>query len=331
MKDRIRRWLSHAGLVGFPLAYLACLILFASLTFPFRLLRDRIVATFNAQQRASGGSSELEVDDFGGYWLSGVRMKGIRLLSAPTEPGKPAGALEIDDLTVRYGLLPAIVGSREIAFDMIAFGGEATGTYSTQGKDVSMDISVDGIELGRVGPLVDIIGVPLKGKLSGTIHLVLPDGATSKGTGTISMTAKDVSVGDGKAKLKGALALPTIDVGPVSFLAEAKGGVLKVSKLLAGGKDLELQGDGRVLLRDAVADAICDVQIRFKVNDAYRGKNDIAASLFGAPGSAIPPLFELADPRIKQAKRADGFYGWTMRGALGRAEFVPAAGQAGKL
>ena len=259
---------------------------------------------------------ELEVDDFGGYWLSGVRMKGIRLLSAPTEPGKPAGALEIDDLTVRYGLLPAIVGSREIAFDMIAFGGEATGTYSTQGKDVSMDISVDGIELGRVGPLVDIIGVPLKGKLSGTIHLVLPDGATSKGTGTISMTAKDVSVGDGKAKLKGALALPTIDVGPVSFLAEAKGGVLKVSKLLAGGKDLELQGDGRVLLRDAVADAICDVQIRFKVNDAYRGKMTsqraslarLARRFRRSSSSRIRELEERRNRRARRAKESLGCF-----------------------
>jgi type II secretion system protein N len=322
--------MSHAGLVGFPIAYLACLIVFASLTFPFRLLRDRIVATFNAQQRASGGQYELQVDEFGGYWLSGVRLKGIRLLSASAEAGKPARTLEIDDLTVRYGLLPAIVGSREVAFDMVAFGGEATGTYATQGKDVSLDVSLESIELGRITPLVDIVGVPLKGKLSGSVHLLLPEGATSKGAGTVSMTAKDVSVGDGKAKLKGFLALPTIDVGPVSFLAEAKGGVLKVNKLLAGGKDLELQGDGRVLLRDAVSDAICDVQIRFKINDTYREKNDITTSLFGAPGSSIPPLFEQADPRIKQAKRADGFYGWTMRGALGRAEFVPASGPAGK-
>lgn len=331
MKDRIRRLLRHAGLVAFPIAYLACLVIFASLTFPFRLLRDRIVATFNAQQRASGGPYELQVEEFGGYWLSGVRMKGIRLVSAPSEPGKSAQALEIDDLTVRYGLLPAILGSREIAFDMLAFGGEATGTYATQGKDVSMDVSLDAIEIGRVTPLVDVVGVPLKGKLSGSVHFLLPDGATSKGAGTVSMTVKDVSVGDGKAKLKGALALPTIEVGPVSFLAEAKGGVLRVNKLLAGGRDSELQGDGRVLLRDTVADAICDVQIRFKVNDTYRAKNDITTSLFGAPGSNVPPLFELADPRIKQSKRADGFYAWTMRGALNRAEFVPAAGGAGKM
>jgi type II secretion system protein N len=330
VKERIRRWLSHAGYVGFPLFYLLCLVVFAAVTFPFRLLRDRIVATFNAQQRAGGGSYELQVDDFRGSWLTGVRMKGVRLLSAPTDAGKALKTLEIDDATLRYGILAALTGSREVTFDVFAFGGEATGAYATQGKDVSVDVSLDSIELGRVTPLVDLVGVPLKGRLSGTMHLLLPDGAMSKAAGTVSMSAKDVSVGDGKAKLKGQLALPTIDVGPVSFVSEAKGGVLKVSKLLAGGKDLELQGDGRVLLRDPVTDAICDVQIRFKINDAYRGKNDMTSTLFGEPGSTAAPLFELADPRIKQAKRPDGFYGWTMRGALGRADFVPAGGSAGK-
>lgn len=65
-----------------------------------------------------------------------------------------------------------------------------------------------------------------------------------------------------------------------------------------------------------MADSLCDATIRFKINDAYRTKSDVTKSLFGAPGSNAPALFELANPKIKQAKRADGFYGWTLRGPL---------------
>jgi hypothetical protein len=65
------------------------------------------------------------------------------------------------------------------------------------------------------------------------------------------------------------------------------------------------------------------LQVRFKINDAYRSKNDVTKSLFGTAGSSMPPLFEL-DPKVKQSKRADGFYGWAIRGALGRPDFVPA-------
>jgi len=171
-----------------------------------------------------------------------------------------------------------------------------------------------------------MIGLPLQGKLTGTVKLTMPEGKPSKGSGDVSLEASDVTVGDGKAKLKGALALPKIDVGTLSLSAEAKEGSLKISKLAAGGKDLELQGDGRITMREAFGDALCDAQIRFKINDAYRTKNDVTKSLFGAPGSNAPALFELADPKIKQAKRADGFYGWTLRGPLSRLDFIPAGG-----
>ena len=38
----------------------------------------------------------------------------------------------------------------------------------------------------------------------------------------------------------------------------------------------------------------------------------------------MPALFELADPRIKSSKRADGFYGWHMVGPLKEPRFDPA-------
>ena len=65
------------------------------------------------------------------------------------------------------------------------------------------------------------------------------------------------------------------------------------------------------------------MNIRFKINDVYRTKNDMTKSLFGAPGSTAPALFELADARVKQSKRADGFYGWRVRGALSHLDFTP--------
>ena len=102
-----------------------------------------------------------------------------------------------------------------------------------------------------------------------------------------------------------------------------KDGALKITKLAAGGKDVELQGDGRITMRDSTGESLCDANVRFKINDAYRAKNDITKSLFGAPGSKAPALFELADPKIRQSKRADGYYGFSVRGPLGNPEFLP--------
>jgi type II secretion system protein N len=314
--------------LGFGAFYLFCLLLFATLTFPYDKLKERIVASFNAEQPAGTGRWELQIEEMHGYWFSGLRAKGIHLLSMPTEAGAAPSRIDIDEATARYGLLSKLVGNSSIGFRIYAFGGETTGSYSVHGKDKSIDVAIDAVDIGEVGPLVGLLGVPLKGKLAGTVLLEMPEGKASKGSGAVSLSLKDVAVGDGKAKLKGALALPRIDVGTVTFSGDAKDGTLKVTKLAAGGKDLELQGEGRIAMREQAMDSLADLQVRFKINDGYRNKSDLTKSLFGAPGSPMPALFEL-DPKVKQSKRPDGSYGWALRGPLSRPDFAPTGGGAG--
>ena len=261
MKERLRK---YAPLVGYPLFYLLCLGVFAAVTFPYDKLKQRIVATYNAQQRASGAQQELQIDQMSGSWVTGVRVLGARIVSAPTEPGKPPGKMEIDDATVRYSLLSALIGNTSIDFDVDAFGGDVFGSYQVHGKDKSFEVTLESVDLGAVQPLVALLGVPLKGQLGGTIALTIPEGKTTKATGSVALEASGVAVGDGKAKIKGALALPTIDVGGLALAGEAKDGALRISKLLAGGKDLELQGDGRITIRESVGDSLCDAQVRFQ-------------------------------------------------------------------
>jgi type II secretion system protein N len=326
MRERLLKILP---LVGYPIFYFICLFVFAMLTFPYDKLKQRIVASYNSEPRGPGAAQELQIDEMSGYWLSGVRVKGARLVTASAEPGKPPQKIEIDEATVRASILSAMIGNSDLSFDVFAFGGETKGSYAVSGKDKSVDVTLDAVDVGEVDPLVQLLGVPLQGKLSGTVKLSMPGGLPSKANGAVALEVTTMAVGDGKAKLKGALALPKMDVGTLDLEADAKDGLLKISKLAAGGRDVELQGDGRITLRDSFGDALCDGQVKFKINDAYKTKNDVTKSLFGAPGSNVPALFEMADPKIKQAKRPDGFYGWTLRGTIARMDFIPAGGGVG--
>jgi type II secretion system protein N len=324
LKERFPKYARYADLVLYPLFYLVCLLVFASLTFPYAKLKEHIAQSFNAQQRATAGQQELQIDSMSGHWLSGVHMKGVRLFVGSSEPGQPPQKIEVDEATLRYGILSSLFGSGDLTFDVFAFGGEVSGTYETHDKDQAVEVTLENIEVGRVEPLVSALGAPLQGKLGGTVKLLMPEGKASKGSGSVSLEVKDAVVGDGKTKIKGALALPPIIVGTIALAGDAKDGTLKISKLVAGGKDLDLQGEGRISMRELATDSLCDAQVRFKVNDGYRAKNDVTKSLFGAPGSSAPALLELADPRIKQSKRPDGFYAWTIRGPLGRPDLNPA-------
>jgi type II secretion system protein N len=327
VKERLLKLVKYGGLIGYPMFYVVCLAVFATVTFPYNKLKERVVATFNAQPRSAGSQEELQIDEMSGYWLSGVRARGVRLLSAATEPGKPPSKIQIDEATVRYSMLSALVGNSDVSFDLFAFGGEAVGSYQVHGKDKSIDLKLDTIDLGQLDPLVALVGVPLQGKLGGTVKLTLPEGKASKAAGSLALEASGVSVGDGKAKLKGAFTLQKMDVGTLTLTADVKDGSVKITKLAAGGKDLELQGDARITLRDTPTDSLCDGQLRFKVNDAYRNKSDANKGLFGTPGSTAPGAIDF-DPKVRQSKRADGFYAWTLRGAISKLEFIPAGGTA---
>lgn len=326
MKERLLKLVKYGGLVGYPLFYMACLCIFAVMTFPYDKLKQRVVATFNARPRSPGSAQdELQIDEMSGYWLSGVRVKGLRLTTASSEPGASPSKIVLDEATVRYSILSALLGNADVSFDAFAFGGEVTGTYDAHGKDRAIDVKLDAIDLGEVDPLVEWVGIPLQGKLGGAVKVTLPEGKMAKATGAVSLEALGLAVGDGKAKIKGAFALPKVDIGTLTLVADVREGALKLSKLVAGGKDVELQGDGRVTLRDTLADSPCDGQVRFKVNDAYRAKSEATKALFGAPGSTVPAAIDF-EPKVKQSKRADGFYGWTLRGPVGRLEFIPAGG-----
>ena len=324
MKERLKK---YAPRVGYPIFYLFCLLVFASWTFPYEKLKERIVVTFNAQQRATNSQQELQIDEMGSSWLTGVKAKGVRLITAPTEPGKPPGELKIDEARARISLLGLLVGNKDVSFKLSAFGGTIDGSFDDHGKDRAVEVNLEGLELGQVEPITQALGVPMEGKLSGTVKLAMPEGKASKANGALAIEIKDVAVGNGKAKLGGALPLPRMNIGVVTFTADAKEGVFKVTKLAAGGRDLELNGEGRIQMRELATDSLIDMNARFKVNDGYRMKNNDTKALFGEPGSKFPAMFDL-DPKVKQSKRPDGFYGWHLRGTLGKPDPEPQPGGA---
>ena len=327
MREKLQeRLIAIASAVGYPLFYVACLVVFATWTFPFEKVRDRIVASFNESQRASGSSREIAIADVASSWVTGVKLTGIRLIDREAGKGEGKGdgkgETKIDALTVRLALLPLLVGHHDIAFRAEAFGGNVQGTWVDTGKAQSLDMSLDALDLSLFTPLTQLLEAPMEGVLGGTVRLDLPDSHLAKATGAIALDATDVTVGDGKAKLMGKLAVPRLTLGAFTLSADIKDGTVKVTKLGASGKDVDFLADARIVLREQMSESSLDANLRFRVSDTYRGKNDATKGLFGAPGSSVPGALDLS-PQMKQAKRADGFYTWHARGQLGKPDFSP--------
>ncbi|AUX49064.1 hypothetical protein SOCE26_106090 [Sorangium cellulosum] len=340
---RIAKW------AVFPLFYLFCLGLFGYLTFPYDRLKDRLIAEFDrAQQKrgATGQPQRLEIDELDSYWFTGVEMTGVRLILPPNEVGSSGRAsaasaftsgdaakdgppkpsvVEIEEAHARVKILPLLLGRVRISFWASVFGGEVEGVVPWGKSGGDMHVEVSDVELAKVGPLGEILGLPIAGTLTATLDLEAPEGKFNKANGALELSAKEVTVGDGKTKIQGLIALPEAKLGDLVLSAEAKEGVLKVTKLTGNGTDLELDGDGKINMREPWNNSTADLYVRFKFSDAYRGKSDVTKSLLGAPGSNVPGLIEMQQPKMKRSKRADGFYGWHVHGALKRPRFDPHA------
>lgn len=324
MKENWRERLQAIGsIVGYPVFYVFCLVLFATWTFPFEKARDRLVASFNESQRANNSPRELSIGDVSSSWLTGLRLTNVRLIDhAALDAGDATGELKLDSLVMRVSVLPLLFGNHDVTFQAEAFGGKIAGAWTEHGKDQSLDLTLDTLDLGQVAPLTQLLEVPMEGSLGGTIQIDLPGGKMNKANGTINIEATGVALGDGKAKMMGKIAIPRLTLGTFELNAEAKDGTVKVTKLGGTGKDVDFLADGRIPIHERPMESQVDVNLRFRVNDAYKGKNDATKGLFGAPGSNIPGAMDL-DPRMKQAKRPDGFYTWHARGSLGRPDFSP--------
>jgi type II secretion system protein N len=339
------RLLKVAKWVAYPAFYLFCLGLFGYLTFPWDRLRDRIIAEFDRAQpkRGSGPPQRLEIDHLDSYWFTGVSVKGARLILPPrvdtasfkasaaaftsgdaAKDGTPKpSVIEIEEAHARVQILPLLLGRVRVSFWASVFDGDLSGVVPVGKSGGDVQIEAANVELGRVEPLVEMLGLPLSGRVDAKLDLSAPEGKFNKASGALELVAKDVIVGDGKTKIQGLIALPEAKLGELTLSAEAKDGVLKVTKMAANGMDLELEGDGKINVREPWNSSTADLYVRFKFTDAYRTKNELTKSLLGAPGST--GLIEMQQPKMKRAKRADGFYGWHIHGQLKKPRFDPQA------
>jgi type II secretion system protein N len=210
-----------------------------------------------------------------------------------------------------------LIGRRVIDFGADAFGGSVSGSITDSDAERVVNIEVEDLDLGQTPLFSGLVGLPVTGKLGGSIELVAPEGRLSKGEGKVSFKIADVTVGDGKAKLRELIALPKLEAGELTLEAEVKAGQVKDFRFGANGPDLQFSTEGSLRLRDQPEQSLLNLTAEFKFTDRYTNKDDITKALFGPSGA-----FDL-DPKNRRAKRSDGFYGWRVSGSLARPTFAP--------
>ncbi len=310
-----------------------------------------IIEQFEKSQNRPGSTSQqkLEIGELDSYWLSGIQATNVRIIFPKDLPpskhsSKPSShddiqnnedsqvvenALEVEDLSARLQILPLMIGRVIFHFDAHLLGGTANGSIPKGSSSGPFEVEWEEIDLSKVQPLSEIVGVPFFGLASGHLKLEANEGLFSKASGSLLLKVQEMSIGDGKTKIKDILELPKAQLGELTIEAEAASGQLKLTKFAANGQDLEIKGDGKITIRQPWNDSNLDINVKFKFSDLYRNKNQIVKDLLGDPNSSTPGLIEQYEPKMKRAKRSDGFYGWRISGPMKRLRFEPSSGEPG--
>ncbi len=337
MKEKVIRVLK---LLPYPAFYLLCLLLFGYVTFPFDRLKDRILSEIGKQTKGVKDAPVVTMEHIDSYWLTGVELEGIKVrLPADNSPAAKAGfgfasprtepekdsIIDVKEAHARARLLPLLIGRVQMDFWASVFGGEVSGTAPAGASKGDVELKIEDCKLSDVEPLQNLLGVPIDGKVNGALSLSPVDGKLGKATGKIDLSIKNIVFSDGKTKFGGMLAIPAAKVDEIVLSGEADKGVMKITKLAANGPDLELDGDGKVTLRESLGESTIDLYVKFRFTDAYRGKDGTTKSILGEPGSSGTPLIEQTVSKLKKAKRADGFYGFHIHGKLNKPQFTPSS------
>jgi type II secretion system protein N len=338
----------------YPVVFGFFFVTFVYFTFPYDRLAELIVAQAEAPRTTRTGVQpsgiELAIGSLEPTLLPGLEARDVAVtfLPQPATPGAPLptgeGAprpvvMRLDKLRVRLSILPLLWGRANVSFSLQGMQGEAEGSASMllrapapeapttppragaapaaapEGPVVTdLEVTTRDLDLGQLGPVVQAVGLPLGGRMSGTLRMEVPDGRASQATGEIRFAVDRMTVGDGRAQYQipgfGGVTIEQIRAGRLDLNIVARTGVLTFERTAAHSPEFDLALDGRVGLRPVLSESGLDLGVRFRLTDVYRNKSEQAGRIL--------TVMEMA-PDLRRARRPDGMIAFRCIGTFSRA------------
>jgi type II secretion system protein N len=308
-------------MVFYPLYFVFCTILFAYCTFPYDRLRDRI----EQEVERSIPGADLEIVSLSPSWFTGVELEGVSLTLRSETPEERAASLTFTELRVRFGVFDAFGGTVSVSFfGELGGGGTIEGKFVDSETKTQLRAHLDGIALGRIGPLRRLLQLPIAGTLSGDIDVTLAQEVVET-QGEVALQVADLAIGDGRARLQlpgmpSGVTVERLEAGDLVLRMHIERGVGRIEQLASSGEDLEFRGAGAVrLLRPLRLSMLDNLLLRIDVKQRYRERNDRTRAIFA--------ILDMS-PEVRAFRAPDGAYQVRLAGSLGTRIRAEPAGNA---
>ncbi len=307
--ERIRR---PAKWAGYPLfgvfAFLGSLYV--------SLPRERIQDLLETNASAWIGA-KVKADDFGLTLITGpgVTASQVTATTQPAAPNEKPQTFTANDVTIHFNVVALMRGFADTTWSGRVAGGSVNGRYKSVPDEGVLSADIADVAVGRVPVISAPGGVPLDGKLTVKADLNAPKNLMAQANGSIAFTLDEATLGDGKAQVAvpgmgEGLTIPKIAIGKLAGTISVEKGKATLHDVRAHSKDLEVELDGYLELRDPISLSVVHAYLKVKPSDALL-KRDPKIEGMVMMGGAV-------------ARRNDGFYGFTITGVLSSLAALPA-------
>ncbi|MBI5526517.1 MAG: type II secretion system protein GspN [Deltaproteobacteria bacterium] len=287
--------------IGYPIFFIVCVAVF----FPMALPMDQIKGLVQKELEGSAGY-RIEAGQTGAGLLGGLTFKDVAISAVGADP--KAAKLKVEELRITLPILGMLTGRKGVKFAVKGFDGSVSGTIGAKETRQDLDLSVDSINLARLGMLWESMGVKFIGRVSGEIDLTYDTKDAKKDDGSVKIALSDLVLTEGKFM---GFDLPKMNFGKVQARFEIKDGKAEVKEFKGKGKDIEVKGEGTSNLSAKITATGLNIKLKFKPSDEFVQKNQ----------KLQPLLFA-----IQSSKDKEGFYSYQITGPLERPHFSQAPG-----
>lgn len=250
-------------------------------TFPYDRLRDYVVGKLSADDATR--TRTVEIGELRPVGIGGIRISDLEITQLAKAPDATPSTIKLSSVSADLSLWSLLIGTKKLTLLAKAGGGSLDGKYKQTSDSQHIEAELNGFDIGELG-LGSFIGLPLKGKATGTLDLQVTSDVV-KSTGSLKLEVKNLKVGDGKAKIKPpglgtGLTLDEIEAGKLALAIDVHDGVANITRFATDGHDLKMSGKGNIHLSEPLQRSRPDLDLDLTFSDAYKNKSDRTKAMF---------------------------------------------------
>ena len=305
------RWLSAKTVLrgfGYFFFFLVLTIVFTYLTLPFEKIKARYVKL---------AEDKYGVDIVGSIeksWFTGLAIKNLRI-TPRGKPGEKVQETEIEEGAIRLSLLPLFLGRLQGTLSLkLAGSGGLQATVTRKGGKLDVDAKVEGLDLKSIPVLKRFMaGKTVEGVISGAVNATVARNPMDS-SGKVELTVENVKMSEFQVPIaqlgNQPITVPALALGNLRAELELTEGAALIKTLkFEGPADVQASIEGYIQLREPMATSELVAYLKFKFADDFMKRNPKFTILQG-------------EASMKSAQRPDGFYGFSLQGAIGQPQFM---------